>query len=143
MSIAPYQLEKMVYDRLITQLADLNLLIGTANEIGTMPKQFPRAVFVIPAQLEISEQRRNQVALRESVNVVSVARNAATQLTGDASREDISPVLVRVINCLLGWIPESGYEALTMVNAPNAEHDAGFGYYPLAFETRYVISGVS
>lgn len=140
---APYKLEKLVYQRLMTELFDLNLLIGTASEIGTMPKQFPQAVFVIPQQLEISEQRRNQVALRESVMVVGVQRNAATQITGEASREEISPILVRVIGALLGWVPGSGYEALTMVNAANSEHEAGFGYYPLAFETRYVLTGVS
>lgn len=140
---APYQLEKLVYDRLITSLADLNLLIGTANEIGTMPKQFPQAVFVMPHQLEVSEQRRNQVAFRESVLVVGVMRNPSTQITGEAAREDISPVLVRVIGALLGWVPESSFEPLAMTNAPNAEHDAGFGYYPLAFETRYVLTGVS
>lgn len=140
---APYQLEKLVYQRLMTELFDLNLLIGTASEIGTMPKQFPQAVFVIPQQLEISEQRRNQVALRESVMVVGVQRNAATQITGEASREEISPILVRVIGALLGWVPGSGYEALIMVNAANSEHEAGFGYYPLAFETRYVLTGVS
>ena len=66
-----------------------------------------------------------------------------SQLSGIDSRFEAGPMLTAIVNALLGWIPGEGYEALLMTPAPNPEFDAGFGFYPLAFKTRYILSGGS
>jgi hypothetical protein len=140
--MVPYYLEVLILERL-QQTVDKNWLIARAANIATMPRQFSYALYVIPQDLEIHHQKRYQVALRESVNVVIVVRNASSQLTGEDARFDAGPMLTAVIQSLLGWEPSEGYEALQMTSAPEPEFDAGFGFYPLAFSTRYILSGGS
>lgn len=140
--MVPYALEPLIENRLRSQV-DSSWLILRAASIQGMPRQYNHSIYVIPGELEVHEQRRNQVALKESVTVVTVVRNATSQVTGEHARFEAGPVLVAVIASLLGWVPGDGYEALKMENATNPEFEAGFGFYPLVFSTRYVVSGGS
>lgn len=140
--MTPYQLEVLIEQRLLSIL-DSSLLIQRGASIQGMPRQYNHAIYVIPNEIEINEQRRGQVAVTETVFVVTVIRQAASQLTGTDARLEAGPILVSIVNALLGWIPDEGCEYLRLKNAPSPEFDAGLGFYPLAFETRYVISGES
>ena len=140
--MTPYALEGLIETRLQSQLSDA-LLILRAASIQGMPRQFNYSVHIIPNEIEIDEQRRNQVALSETVYVVTVVRHAGSQSTGVDSRLEAGPILVQIIQALLGWTPDEACEPLRMTNAPSPEFDAGFGFYPLAFKTRYVLSGGS
>ena len=101
------------------------------------------AIIVIPNGIRVDEQRHRQAAITEEVVVVAAVRNASTQLTGEASQEEAGPVLNLIVESLLGWIPGDPYSYLTMAaSSPPPDHESGYGYYPLAFETTYVLSGV-
>lgn len=138
----PYALEGLIEIRLTSQLDDSWLILRAASLQG-MPRQHNHSIYVIPQELAINEQRRGQAALEESVTVVTVVRNSSSQLSGVDSRFEAGPMLAAIVESLLGWIPGEGYEALQMTNAPSPEFDAGFGFYPLAFRTRYILSGGS
>jgi len=138
----PYALEGLIEIRLTSQLDDSWLILRAASLQG-MPRQYNHSIYVIPQELEIAEQRRGQVALMETVTVVTVVRNAGSQISGIDSRFEAGPMLAEIVESLLGWVPGEGYEALQMASAPNPEFDAGFGFYPLAFRTRYILSGGS
>jgi hypothetical protein len=140
--MTPYSLEALIETRLTGRLDD-SLLILRAASIQGMPKQYNYSIYIIPDEIEIDEQRRNQVALSETVFVVTVVRHAGSQITGTDSRLEAGPILVKVIRALLGWTPDGACEPLRMTNAPRPEFDAGFGFYPLAFKTRYIITGDS
>jgi len=115
-----------------------------AANIDTLPKNVPLAVVVVPAGLDVDEQRKGQVALAESFAVVVQVRNPSTQLTGEAVLGEAGPLLAECVMALLGWTPDSeAYESLIMIAAPAPEYGAGFGYYPIAFQTRYVLSGAN
>ena len=144
-----YALPDLIQDRLEAILptlydSDFTVPVWRAASIEQMPRNTTMAVVVIPVGLEVSEQRRNQVAIAEAVIVVVQVRNPASQLAGISVLQDAGPLLSACIQALLGWTPDvDAYESLTMTSAPNPEFEAGFGYYPLAFQTRYVLSGVS
>lgn len=143
-----YALPDLVKTRLEESLPTLyttsTIPVLRASSLEQLPRNVAMAIVVIPVGIEVSEQRRNQVAIAESVVVVVQVRNPSSQLAGISVLQDAGPLLAACVRSLLGWTPDSeAYEALTMIAAPNPEFEAGFGYYPLAFETRYILSGVN
>ena len=125
-----------------TLYTDSVIPVLRAATIDSLPKNVPLAVVIVPAGLEVDEQRRNQVAVAEAFAVVVQVRNPAAQLTGTAAMTEAGPLLVACVNALLGWTPDGdAYEPLVMIAAPGPEFGAGFGFYPIAFQTRYVLSG--
>lgn len=152
MSALPYAVLDAISARLQSSL-DAKLLLdattwaGTAivraDSIGRMPRNIPRAIIVIPNGVRVDEQRHRQAAITEEVVIVAAIRDASTQLTGEASQEAAGPVLNLIVESLLGWIPGDPYSYLTLAaSSPPPDHESGYGYYPLAFETTYVLSGV-
>jgi len=144
-----YEMPDLIQERLVAMLptlhdSDYTIPVWRASSIEQMPKNSMLAVVVIPVGLDVSEQRRSQVAIAESVIVVVQVRNPSSQLAGISVLQEAGPLLAACVNALLGWTPDGdAYEPLTMTSAPSPEFEAGFGYYPLAFQTRYVLSGVS
>jgi len=143
-----YAIPDLIQARLEAKLPSLcpglTIQVLRAATIESLPKNVPLAVVVVPAGLEVDEQRRYQVAVAESVAVVVQVRNPSTQLTGAASMAEAGPVLAACVGSLLGWTPDSdSYEPLSMIAAPGPEFGAGFGFYPIAFQTRYVLSGAN
>ena len=138
----PYTFEALVADRLATVLPSTVLLLR-ASDIQALPRQYSQAVYVMPYDLAPTKRRRGECMISESVTVVVATRNPSTQVTGEASRNEAGPLLKTIIEALLGWVPGEPYADVMLVNGPQPEHNAGFGYYPLAFETNYVLSGES
>ena len=152
MSALPYAVADAISARLQSSLDAKLLLDATtwtgiaivrADSIGRMPRNIPRAIIVIPNGVRVDEQRHRQAAITEEVVIVAAVRDASTQLTGEASQEAAGPVLNLIVESLLGWIPGDPYSYLTLAaSSPPPDHESGYGYYPLAFETTYVLSGV-
>lgn len=143
-----YAIPDLIQDRLETLLptlyeSELTIPVWRAASVEQMPRNTIMAVVVIPVGIEVSEQRRGQVAIAEAVIVVVQVRNPSSQLAGVTVLQNAGPLLEACVQALLGWTPGEAYEPLTMTSAPSPEFEAGFGYYPLAFQTRYVLSGVS
>lgn len=57
---------------------------------------------------------------------------------GAGSREEAGPLISAVLDALSGWAPGNGFRPLTRVNAPRPGFNAGYAYFPLAFEARMV-----
>ncbi len=147
MAAIPYAITDLIIQRLQAML-DSNsvtlsdVLILRADSLDRMPRNVPRAIIVIPNGIRPDEQRRYDAAITEETIVVVATRNASTQLTGEGSRNDAGPLLQLVVQSLLGWMPGEPYSYMTMAMSPSPDHESGYGYYPLAFETTYVLSGV-
>lgn len=142
-----YAIPDLVKARLETVLqtveAYASVPVLRAANMTALPRNVPLAVVVVPAGLEVDEQRRGQVCLSEAVAVVAQVRNPTDQLTGEAALNDAGPLLATCVGALLGWTPDDAYEPLQMMAAPGPEYGAGFGYYPIAFHTRYVLGASS
>ncbi|MDP2783300.1 MAG: hypothetical protein Q8O38_01710 [Sulfurimicrobium sp.] len=74
--------------------------------------------------------------------VVVAVRSARDTRGGSGAREEAGTLLGGVIQALSGWNPGNGFQPLQRVNTIKPGFNAGFGYFPLAFETRFVTNGV-
>lgn len=76
--------------------------------------------------------------------VVVAVRNAKAAATSLGVREDAAPILDAAMEALLGFRPVTGCTPLKLADAPGAGFsDAGFGYYPLAFEISRTYRGTN
>lgn len=66
---------------------------------------------------------------------VVVVRNVRAAAAGADARADAGSLLDAVFAALAGWQP-AGYPPLLPVTPPQAGYDAGFGYFPLAWQVR-------
>lgn len=74
--------------------------------------------------------------------VVAIARNATQTQVSAGARADGSGLLDAILESLLGFRPAAGCSGLELQQAPPAIFtQAGFAYYPLAFETRRTYRG--
>lgn len=81
-----------------------------------------------------------QVVLQTWLVVVAV-RSARDTRGGAGSREEAGPLIAAVIKALSGWQPAPEFRPLGRVNAPRPGFNAGFAYFPLAFEARFITKG--
>lgn len=76
----------------------------------------------------------------QSWYVVLVAKNARTQLTGEAARHDIGPLIMKVLRALQGWSPSPAHGPLRRVSGARPGFKGGFVYFPLCFLTKVSVS---
>lgn len=143
----PFEIVDLVEDRLRERLAGFEMLDGTVTDVPILrvesverlDRNQPLQVSVISAGFQIDEQTSRQVAVQESVVCVVAVRDPSTQIGGAGAMRESGPLLLAVFSSLFRWSPDDRYEPLTMIDATGAQHEAGFGYYPIAFQTRYVL----
>lgn len=76
--------------------------------------------------------------------VVVAVRNATAAGTSGGVREDAAPILDAALEALAGFRPVQGCTPLRLQDAPGAGFsDAGFGYYPLAFDISRTYRGAN
>lgn len=68
--------------------------------------------------------------------IVIATRNASTQRTGEAARNEAGPLIDAMLSALQGWAPANG-QPLQRIPGPKAAYTrGGFAYFPFLFETR-------
>lgn len=76
--------------------------------------------------------------------VIVTVRNAYNTATHDGARDEASPLIDAVMAALLGYRPVQGMGTLRLADAPAAAFsEAGFGYYPVAFEISRTYRGTT
>lgn len=143
----PFEIVDLVEERLRDRLAGFEMRDGSiadvpvlrTESVDRLDRNQPLQVSVISAGFQVDEQTSRQVAVQESVVCVVAVRDPSTQIGGAAAMAESGPLLLAVFAALFHWSPDDRYEPLTMIDAVGAQHEAGFGYYPIAFQTRYVL----
>lgn len=135
-----------IVERLIDQVSGFRAVLTAADLAGIkQSQQVTPAAHVVYAGFEVpagqgqqDAEGGSQVILVRWMVVVAV-RNARTQVTGAAAREDAGPLMGAVIEALKGWAPAEGFAPLVMRPAPPAAYDAGFADFPILFTTTTVV----
>ena len=143
----PFESVDLVETRLRETLAGFEMRDGTVRDVpilrtesvDRLDRNEPLQVSVISAGFQVDEQTSRQVALQESVVCVVAVRDPSTQIGGAAAMSEAGPLLTAVFRALFHWSPDDRYEPMTMIDAVGSQHEAGFGYFPVAFQTRYVL----
>lgn len=81
-----------------------------------------------------------QVVVQSWLVVVAV-RNARDTRGGTDARAEAGVLLTDTIKALSGWQAAPEFRPMVRVNAPRPGFNAGFAYFPLAFEARFVTKG--
>lgn len=70
--------------------------------------------------------------------VVLVVKFAGTA-TGKGNRKVAGPLISKLLLGLQGWQPAGSFKPLRRANAPRVIYSNGFGYYPFAFKTTFLV----
>lgn len=138
-----FALEALILERLKAASLPGVRKVGTAADIAAVAEaqQTTPAVYLIyggyrPTQMREGSGGRVQELEQTWVAVVAV-RNVR-DMAGTAAREDAGPIINAVLASLQGWKPTADFRELHLSDPPPPEFTEGFGYYPLAFQTRFV-----
>lgn len=143
-------MEQAIVDRLTEKLGSLVRRVYTAAEIS----QVEEGSQVVPSCTVIYQGYNPVTGVNGSLGkvqqidktwaVVVSVRNAGDARTQGGARPAAAPIVDAVLGALLGWRPEiPGEMPLVLAGAPGAEFtDAGFAYYPIAFNNRRTYRGI-
>lgn len=140
-------LEPLLIERLKSAVPEFREVIGMADMAGIheASQNAPLAQVLYRGDTLPSGNSAGQGSTQMVVQtwwVVVVVFSARNTLSGAGVREDAGTLISSVLEALSGWPPGQVFMPMQRVNAPSPEFNAGFGYFPLAFETRFVTNGV-
>lgn len=146
MSVADHlMLEPLIIDRLSAELGNTVRQVASAADLAgvTEGSQISPAIHVLYAgdQIPTGEGARGQFGVPQQVeqrwNVVVAVRNARTQRSGAAARNEAGPLLAAVCRALAGWQPDAAFTAFRRRNAPPPAYTGTFGYFPTQWTTEF------
>jgi hypothetical protein len=132
----PYALPELVSARLVAQAIGIPVLYAPDLASLVENSQLAPAINLVPAGIAFVSQAAT-VSVRESIYVIACTR-WVNQISGQGARQGAGPYLLAATNALLNH-QFSGYSPLQFAAPPNAQYIAGFGYYPLQFDTIYEV----
>ncbi len=136
-------MEALLIERLKTEVPDFLAVLGMADlasmqEAG-QPAPAAHVIYQgdsIPGGDSRAGNGAAQVVAQTWLVVVAV-RNVRDTKGGAAAREDAGPLISKTLAALSGWAAP-GFRPLRRVNAPRPGFNAGYGYFPLAFEAKLI-----
>jgi hypothetical protein len=135
-------IEPLIIERLRVAVPELRA-VYTAREADAVltRREVSPAAHVIYGGFQIAEvmhaglaARLNQVWL-----IVITATSAKGGSTGAGPREIAGPLMIAVMQALLGWKPGTGFGRLLLTGSPQARHLEGFSYFPLTFTSQVIV----
>jgi len=141
-------LEPLLIDRLKSAVPEFRAVPGMADlaamQESGQPTPAAHVIYqgdTLPSGNNAGQGSAQMVA--QTWMVVVAVRTARDTRGGSDAREEAGPLITGVIRALSGWMPGPGFIPMRRVNAPKPGFNAGFGYFPLAFETRFVTNGAT
>lgn len=144
-------MEDAIIAHLGVKLADLNPKPKLYNSADLMHikdrSQGDLSVFVAfngdVAVEDVAPNVRHIGRVTQQFMVWVVARSARDHATQHGTRQLADDVLSAVVMALIGAKLLPHYEQLTIADAPSPAYADGFGYFPLAFNTRKTVRGAT
>ena len=138
--------EPLLIARIEDQVPDLRAVLSAADLAGVKAaSQVTPAVHVLYGGDDVPTREgdrgwtgKPQKILQRWMAVVAV-RNARTQRTGAAAREDAGPLLSQLIGALAGFQLDPALGPLKRIPAPQPAYDAGFAYFPTLWTTEFYV----
>lgn len=101
--------------------------------VGENAQHVP-AIHVVYNDFTAREDKGLVEIVERWLTVVAV-RNVRSAKSGTDARQDAGPILDALFSALLGW-QAPGVKPLLPLTPPRPDFNAGFGYFPLAWEAR-------
>ena len=130
-------------DRLRAQVPELRQVRMAVSiaELGDITPAAP-AAWVIWDGDQIADDARSGASqcVDQRWLVVLIVRSAREADAGGGVVAEAGRLMSEALSALMGWAPTGGM-ALRRTSAPTPGYQAGYGYYPIAFNCRIVASG--
>jgi hypothetical protein len=138
--------QQAIVDRITARVPSFRIVSPRADlEQIEEAEQTTPAAYVVYAGYAVIEATSDgsMVTIEQRWTVVTACRNAATQRTGQAVREEAGPFMMDVLNALSGWQITPEHTPLLLTDAPQGGepgYSKVFGYYPLQFKTQFTLT---
>lgn len=138
-------LEPLLIDRLKAEVPDFRAVLGMADLAAIMESSQPtpaahvvyRGDSPVPGNNSAGHGAVQLVA--QNWWVVVAARNVRDTLGGADARADAGVLITKTLRALCGWQPSADFRPLIRrFNTTAPGFNAGFAYFPLAFEARLI-----
>ena len=73
--------------------------------------------------------------------LILAVKYAGADLTGEGNQEIAGPLIVELLDSMLGWQPELVTKPLRRVQGPGVVYHNNFGYYPYVFRAEICYKG--
>ncbi|NKN33972.1 phage tail terminator protein [Marichromatium bheemlicum] len=127
-----------IHERLEIALGESAWLLDSTSlaEMHDLPRPGPR-VSVVYGGGQVCKSRPDgrAVRLEQRWQVIVGVCNVPPDHPGASVRTEVGVLVDRVLAALLGWRPPSAARALTLVELPESDDEAGLQLIPLVFTT--------
>lgn len=146
MSADHFAVGKAIVERVRAAMPELRQvrLAASMQEIADWQPSSPAAWVVWDGDQIVDTAGRGQAQIvRQRWVVALIVRSAKEAETGGGVIDAAGPLLSKLIDLLMGWLPASpvGARPLERINAPAPGYGAGYGYFPVAFAAAIPLKG--
>lgn len=136
----------LIAERLRAEMPGARVLIVATVKAAMDQGQAAPVVFVIPdidAEVDRDGASWDGVAsfFDQRWLVVVAVRNVQDVANGEAAVNEAGATVTGVLKALSGWTPSAEHGPLRRATAARLAYQAGFGWVPLAFDTRIFTEG--
>lgn len=140
-----FELETLLVDRLKEKAAEGVKTLTAADLAGVeLNQQHTPSYHVIYGGYRIVDSAAggSKQLIEQRWFVVTATRNARTQISGTAGRQEAGVLFTTALRALLGWLPGPGYTRLALGTGGSPSFKAGgYSYYPLVVTSRFTVTG--
>lgn len=129
-------IEPLLVERIRQVVGVQGLKVITSAEMAGVKEnaQPVPAVHVVYDGVSVREEKGLVEIIERWITFVAV-RNLRSTRSGEDARQDAGPILDAVFAALLGWQP-TGVKPLLPASPPRPYFNAGYAYFPLAWDAR-------
>ncbi|MFA7269837.1 MAG: hypothetical protein WC073_10875 [Sterolibacterium sp.] len=129
-------IEPLLVERIRQEVIVPGLKVVTSAEmVGVKENSQPVPAVHVVYDGPVMRVEKGLVEIIERWITVVAVRNLRSTRSGEDARQDAGPILDAVFSALLGWQPV-GVKPLLPSNPPRPYFNAGYAYFPLAWEAR-------
>lgn len=137
-------IEPLLIDRLTERVKSARQVrsIADLDELSKGSEALP-AIFVLPDRTRLGKVDGSLKKAKYEEDWIVVVMVKSARRGGNAPealRESAGSLMLDVFQALAGWVPAPRIDALTPIDPPAMAINGGFGYFPLAFRTGYIVS---
>ncbi|MFG7161935.1 hypothetical protein ACGYU5_15165 [Burkholderia pseudomallei] len=140
-----FDIEALVIQQLQANVPSLGFVGSARNmkEVFARQVPFPAALVLFNKHRPLKKQTAAFgafQAIEQVIEVVIVDDNQVDYESGAGARIEAGPIVLQVLQTLLGWIPSPAHTNLQMEQGAQAAYVGGLAYFPFAFSTQVFVN---
>lgn len=137
-----FSAQTLIINRLMEEVPGLRAVRGARDmaEVAAHRGNAPAAYVLYDGQ-EPYLAAGLEAVVNQRWLVVAAVHNLRDNGNGEGERNEAGALMIYFSRALIGWSPDAEHGPMTLAKAAGPQFSGGFGFYPLAFTSRVVLSG--